>query len=48
MIYDVQGEDTMDVVLYLYTTYFLFITWSYHQEYIFHYDKWSEYGGFIE
>jgi hypothetical protein len=35
MIYDVQREDTIDVALYLYTTYFLFITWSYHESILF-------------
>jgi hypothetical protein len=31
MFYDVQREDTIDFSLYFYTTYFIFITWSYHQ-----------------
>jgi len=35
MLYDVQREDTINVSLYLYTTYFLFITWSYHQSILF-------------
>jgi hypothetical protein len=35
MFYDVQREDTIDVALYLYTTYFLSITWSYHQSILF-------------
>ena len=37
MLYDVQGEDNIDVVLclYLYTTNFIFIAWSYDQSIIF-------------
>ena len=35
MFYDVRREDTIDVALYLYTTYFIFITWSYHQSILF-------------
>jgi len=33
MFYDVQGEDTMfvDLYLYFYTIYFIFIAWSYDQ-----------------
>jgi len=36
IFYGVQGEDTIDVALflYLYTTYFLFIAWSYDQSII--------------
>jgi hypothetical protein len=37
ILYDVQGEDNKYVALclYLYTTYFLFIAWSYDQSIIF-------------
>jgi hypothetical protein len=37
ILYRVQGEDTIDIALwlYLYTTYFLFIDWSYEHCIIF-------------